>query len=145
MLNFYIFEYTSFDIAVVTYFTREIYLINDFTIKILIDIDIIISKKIIIDDSKQIAIIDSCNLTIKLHIIARDNRINRVVRLLKQITILSHFYIAISIKFREQALSANKDYFFHSQENSRLRAKDGFFEHVIDAHLVVVQIRNFIN
>ena len=82
-MNFYIFKYTSFDILVVIYFTREIYLIDDFTIKILINIDIIISKKIVINDNKQIVIIDNYNLIIKLYIIARDNRINRVVRLLK--------------------------------------------------------------
>ena len=145
MLNFYILEYTSFDISIIIYFIREIYLIDDFTIKIFINIDIIVSKKIVINDGKQIAIIDSCDLIIKLHIIARDNRINCVVRLLKQITISSHFYITISIKFREQTLLTNRNYFFHSQENLRLRVEDNFFEHVIDAHLIVVQIRNFIN
>ena len=72
-----------FDILVLIYFTREIYLIDDFIIKIFINIDIIISKKIIINDSKQIVIIDSYNLIVKLYIIAHDNRVYRVVRLLK--------------------------------------------------------------
>ena len=82
MLDFYILEQMKIDVAI-AYFIRKIHLIDDLTIKILININVIVSKIIIIDDNKQIVIIDNCELTIKFHVISRDNRINKVVRALK--------------------------------------------------------------
>ena len=71
------------NISIKIYFSREIYLINDLTIKILINVNIIVSKIIIINVDKQTITIDNCEITIKLHVISRDARVNKVIKITK--------------------------------------------------------------
>ena len=70
----------------------------------------------ILNDAKRIFIIDNCDLIIKFNITI-INRVDRIVRVLKQLIILFHIHMTISIKIREQFLLFNKDYFFLSKEN----------------------------
>lgn len=127
MFDFHIFEMTIVDTSIKIHFIRELYLNDNLLIKIFIDIDIIIFEKIIINVRKQIVIIDNYEITTKLHVIFRDYRVNRIVRLLKQLIIFSHIQIIVSIKIREQTLLSNRDYSFHSQKNNRLKTENDFF------------------
>ena len=68
MLNFYIFDTIKNNKLFVTYFKREIYFVNNLFVKIFIDVNTIILKKIIIDVDKQKIIINSCEITIKFNI-----------------------------------------------------------------------------
>ena len=145
MIDFYIFEVTVANTFDKTHFIREIHLIDNLSIKIFIDVNVITSKEMIIDVDRQTVTINNCDVTTKLHVISRDKRVNRVIKFLKQLIISSHTHITISIKIREQTLSTNRDYFFHSLKNSRLKAKDDFFAHIIDVNLIVVQVRNSTN
>ena len=138
MIDFYIFEMTIANTFVKAHFIREIHLIDNLSIKILIDVDVITSKEMIIDVDKQTVTIDSCDVTAKLHVISRDRRVNRIIKFLKQLIISSHTHMTISIKIREQTLSTNRDYFFHSLEDNRLETKDDFFVHIIDVNFTVV-------
>ena len=52
LMNFYISRVIVVDMSTKTHFIREIHLINDLTTKILIDVNIIVSKKIIINVDK---------------------------------------------------------------------------------------------
>ena len=144
-MNFYISRVIIVDISTKTYFIREIHLINDLTIKILIDVNIIVSKKMIINVDKQTITIDNCEITIKLHIISRDARVNKMIKITKQLIIFSHIYMTIFVKIRDQFVVVDRDYFFHSRDDNRLKAKNEFFAHIIDVNFVVVQIYNVTN
>ena len=143
--DFYIFEKTNVDTSTKTHFCRKIHLMNDLSIKIFIDINVIVSKKIIIDEKKQFFIIKSCDITIKLKITSREFKIKRVIKSLQQLIISSHTYIIVSIKIREQTFFINRDFFFNSRENSRFETKKNFFAYIIDVNITTIQIRNAIN
>ena len=143
--DFYIFEKTNVDISIKAHFCREIHLMNDLSIKIFIDINVIVSKKIIIDEKKQFFIIENCDITIKLKIASREFKIERVIKLLQQLIISSYTYIIVSIKIRKQTFFINRDFFFNSRKNSRFETKKNFFAYIIDVNITTIQIRNVIN
>ena len=68
MLNFYIFDIIKNNKLIITHFKREIHFVDDLFVKILIDVNTIISKKIIINVDKQKIIINNYEITIKLDI-----------------------------------------------------------------------------
>ena len=74
---------------------------NDLSIKIFIDINVIVSKKMIIDERKQFLTIESCDITIKLKIASREFKIERVIKSLQQLIISSYIHIIVSIKIRK--------------------------------------------
>ena len=145
MIDFYVFKMTIVDTFVKTHFIREIHLIDNLSTKIFIEINVITSKEMIIDVDKQTVTINSCDVTAKLHVIFRDRRVNRIVKFLKQLIIFSHIHMIVFVKIREQTLSTNRDYFFHSLEDNRLKAENDFFVHIIDVNFIVVHIRNSTN
>ena len=144
LLNFYIFDQIIIDQLTKIHFTREMHLINDLSIKIFIEINIIVSKQMIFDDAKHIVTIDNCDFAVKLNVIA-INRVDRAVRVFKQFIISFHIYMIVSIKIRDQVLSIDRDYFFHSKKNVRFGAKNDFFVYITNVNLAVVQIKNAIN
>ena len=68
MLNFYIFDTIKNSKFVITHFKQKIYFVDNLFVKIFIDVNTIILKKIIIDVDKQKIIINNCEITIKLDI-----------------------------------------------------------------------------
>ena len=82
------------------HFIREIYLINDLTIKIFINVNIIVSKKIIINVNKQTITIDNYKITIKLYVIFRDAYVNKMIKIIKQLIIFLYIYMTIFVKIR---------------------------------------------
>ena len=118
---------------------------NDLSIKIFIDINVIVSKKMIIDERKQFLTIESCDITIKLKIASREFKIERVIKSLQQLIISSYTHIIVSIKIRKQIFFINRDFFFNSRENSRFETKKNFFAYIIDVNITTIQIRNVIN
>ena len=120
------------------------HLINDLSIKIFIEINIIVSKQMILNDVKRIIIIDNCDLIAKLNVIV-INRVDRTIRAFKQFIISFHIHMIVLIKIREQALSIDKNYFFHSKKDVRFEIKKDFFAHITNVNIVVVQVRNAIN
>ena len=48
-------------------------------------------------------------------------------------------------RFRERALSIDRNYSFHSISNTRLELDEDFFAHITDANIAVVQIKNVIS
>lgn len=146
MLNFFVFELINIDVSTKAHFRREIHLVNDLTAKILIDVNIIVSKEMIIDVDKQTVAIDNCEVIAKLHVTSRDDsRVDRAIRVLKQLVISSHTHMIISVKIREQILSSNRDYSFNAKKDSRFDVENDFFAHITNAHIVTVQVRNVIN
>ena len=74
------------DQFVVVHFRREIHVINNLKIKLLLKINVINSKRIMIDLNQRQLFIKNCqNLTIKLKIIVKNNvKIRRVIKIKKK-------------------------------------------------------------
>ena len=78
------------NIRVFAQIIREIYIIDNFKIEILIEVDILISKRIIIDFVIQAIKIDSYrNIVVSINSRARFESIKRIVKLLSRIILLS--------------------------------------------------------
>ena len=144
MLNFYISDEIFVDKSIKIHFTRETHLINDLFVKMFIEINIIVSKKMIFDDVKRMIIIDNCDLIAKFNVIV-INRVDRAIRFLEQFTISFHIHMIVSMKIRDQILSIDRNYFFHSKKNVRFETKNDFFVHIIDVNIIVVQMKNVID
>ena len=90
---------------------REIYIINDLSIKVLIDINIIKSKFIILDINSNLTIIESYNnLQILILIIVKSSRTNTIIISKTYFIVLTHSFLIISIKSIN--LSINKNLIF---------------------------------
>ena len=74
IINIYFFEKNKNDNSVIAKITREVYLINNLKINMLINNDCINLKKIIINKAKDTTYIDSCDV-----IIAADIRTSRII------------------------------------------------------------------
>ena len=76
----------------------------------------------------------------------KNQRIVRAIRSIDKITIFLHICLIVFVKIRDNNLSTNKNYNFEFKQNfQQLKFENDFFNHIIDAHFVVVQIRNVIN
>ena len=71
---------------VVVYFQREIHVIDNFKAKLLLKINVINSKRIIVDLNRRQLFIKNCqNLTIKSKIIVKNNvKIRRIIKIEKK-------------------------------------------------------------
>ena len=145
--DFYVVDTLSNQSSVIVHFRREIHLVNDLRIHALFDVDILEFEQVILDMSKRIITFLACNnLIVFMKLIFKSQRIVRAVRSVDKITISSHTCLVVSVKIRDQNLSADRNYNFEFKQNfQQLEFEDDFFNHIIDAHLVVVQIRNVIN
>ena len=146
-LDFYVVDTLSNQSSVIVHFRRKIHLVNDLRAHALLDVDILESEQIILDMSKRTITFFACsNLTVFMKLILKSQRIVRAVRSVDKITISSHTCLVVFVKIRDQSLSTNRNYSFESKQNfQQLEFEDDFFNHITDAHLVVVQIRNVIN
>ena len=71
-MSFYFLD-TSNNTSTKTFFTREVYLIDNFKANMLINNDILESKKFAIDLEKDEIYIDSCNITVFIDVQKRFN------------------------------------------------------------------------
>ena len=146
-LNFYIRDKTIIDKSIIAHFRREIHVIDDLKVKILIDMNIIESETIDMMISNSTLHVESCDvisfITIKFK--NNDERVNRIIRFTFLIIISPHTTVIVAIKFRDKSSSIDKNYFFHSISDVRLKSDDKFFVHIIDVNIKAVQIRNFTN
>ena len=145
--DFYIVDTLSNQSSIIVHFRREIHLMNDLKVHALLDVDILKFEQIIFDMNKRIITFFACsNLIAFMKLIFKSQRIVRTIRLIDKIIISSHTCLIVFVKIRDQNLSTNRDYNFESKQNfQQLKFENDFFNHIIDAHLVVVQIRNVIN
>ena len=76
LLNFYVFDVTKNDKFVTIYFQREIHLIDQLSIKIFIDVDIMMFEQIILNVEKQKLTIKSCDVIVDLNMKIKNFCIN---------------------------------------------------------------------
>ena len=101
------------DQFVVVYFRRKMHMINNFKIKLLLKINVMSSKRMMIDLNQRQFIIKNCqNLTIKLKIIVKNNvKIRRIIKIEKKLVVEINFIVQISIISCENLL-LDKNYLF---------------------------------
>ena len=111
ILNIYIKEKIDFKNAII-HIHRELYIINDLKIKILLKMNIIIFKRIIIDINVKIFRINNYkNFIIDFNIIIKNNkRIRKILKIEKKIIIEINTIIKVFINFFKKLF--NRDYLF---------------------------------
>ena len=80
LLNFYVFDVTKNDKFVTIHFQYEIYLIDQLSIKIFIDIVIMMFEQMILNVEKQKLTIKNCDVTIDLNMKIKNFCIDRMIR-----------------------------------------------------------------
>ncbi len=115
LMNNFIKETLLNDTSAITFFQREFHLMNDLKMKMLIDIDILSSKRIQINLNDRILQINSCqDIIIKINIVTwKKANLKRIVRSQEKIIISSHVFLKILVKIKD--LSKNWDFIFESE------------------------------
>ena len=144
-LDFYIHDKKIDDIFVITHFKRKIHIINDFKTKMLIDMNIMKSKKIILNFANKRLTVKSCEIIVFLTLKLKKKRVDKIMRITAFIIISFFIIMFVSVKFRKLFISQNRNYMFHFQLNARFDFDDDFCFHIADVNIIVVQVRNAIN
>ena len=96
-----------------TYIRREVHIVNDLRINLLLDTNAIISKNMMINYLKRQINIASCeDFIIDISINLIDSRVNRVIRTKIIITLALNAITKVSIQIRKDSLSMERDYLF---------------------------------
>ena len=122
-------------------FAKKIRLMNNLSIKILIEMNIIRFEYITINAS--ILIIDSCkDLKVDLFSISKDASIKKIVICSLTTTIFFHSIVKILIKLRKKKELFNRDYMFHSKRMIRLDNENEIFSHIVNSNFFETLIIN---
>lgn len=117
-------------------FIKKIHLINELKAKILIETDILISKKFILNFKNNTIVIENCQMTIFITIKRKANaKIDRIVNFKKIILIFSH--TMLSIKIHHLNISTKKIFLFESND-----VNFSMYVHMIDSRIAIIMIRN---
>lgn len=116
LIFFYIIEKNDQKNKICIIFRREVYLINNLKTNILIEINIISSKRIVVDSITRTTKIDSCKIIVSIEIRIFSNVIFKLVYLRKSTTISSRSIISIKIHYF--AILENRDFLFKSNKIS---------------------------
>ncbi len=121
LMNDFIKETLWNDTSAIAFFQREVYLMNDFKIKMLIDVDILSSKRIQINLNDRILQINSCqDIIVKINIVTRKKaNLKRIVKSWEKIIVSSHAFLKILVKIKD--LSKNQDFIFESEYDQNMR------------------------
>ncbi len=126
---------------------RKFHVVNDMKCRLLMKLDIMTSKKMIINLTDKSLIISTCeNMIISIQINSKSNsRIKRIVHSKDSVIIFSNSVTNISIYLREKKLSSNRDFLFelnHDALTTSLEEMNKFYTHVCDCDLTFVHVRN---
>jgi hypothetical protein len=129
----------------IAHITEEFHLVNDLQTNVLIDMNIMSSKKCILNFRNRNMIFFSCqNIEILVSIIRTEQSMNRLILATKKTMISSHINMTILVKVREKSLS-ERDYIFNPREKTLLRSEKEFFSHILVNNSVEIQMRNISN
>ena len=115
--------------------SREIYLVNELVVDILLRNDILILKEINLLFLKEIAYIDSCNINISIEVHLKESLMRRVINLKKVFIISSHLNITITIYYLN---FLDRNFLFKSQKNSIL----SLYAKLINKNIKAILIKN---
>ena len=125
-------------------FTKNVNIINRLKTKLLLSNNILEPKNIVLDISKNVAIINSCqNLTTSLTVTNRGSPIKRLAKTADDLRVLANSIATILYKLRDKTdLSTNKNFMFIPQRLKSLKSESGILSHIVDAYTEVIQVRN---
>ena len=127
------------DKSITLIFRREIHLINNFKINMLINNDVIESKKIIINSIKKQTFIINIDVIISIKVKSSKNNIQRSIHIRKTIIVL--FHIEMMMFINDINLFESKSFLFESIDDVNFT----LYVHLIDAFIFVVVVRNDYN
>ena len=144
-LNFYLKNKFKKKISII-YIKKNMYIINNLKIKILIDIDIIYSKKITTNLQTRKLIIDNCDISTSIIYILVDFKVNRIARFHHVVIIFAYSILIVSFKTQNFALSNEKNYFFQSHVISfDFEVENDIIIYIINVKTFVIHVRNAID
>ena len=143
-LNLEIFDLFN-ERATIARIKRMFHIVENFTTKILIEMNIIESERIKIDCEK--VHIESCNVVANLKLrSSAESKIKRIVMCFTAVTVLSHINMFVSIIIRKKfKILSNKDFIFNSTHDQRLDQKENILFHIVNANFSQMNIRNITN
>ena len=141
-LNFYIVDKRQNDFKIVVYFKCEIHFVDDLKINIFVDINILIFEFMILNLKHRLFFIVNCNMTISFSMTFRDQRIDKILRIVAIVIVSFYFCVIVSIKLRDNVLFIDRDYNFCFKSNQMLKQKNDFFVVIIDFNSMTIQIWN---
>ena len=128
--------------SIIVAITRQIHFINDLKIKILVDNDIMTSKKMLLNFDRQKIRIDNCrDLRTSLNIKTRQiSSIKKTIRFRFKMTIFLYKTINVSIVIK--SFSSNRDFLFELTYQRDLNQTKKVFVYIVDVDMLFVQIYN---
>ena len=123
------------DKNVISLIQREVHLVNNLKVNMLIDNDIIDSEQFIIDMKIKQTTIENIDVSISIEVKSTKTSLQRLIHLKKIVIISSHIEMIISV--HNVNLSVSRDFLFES-ENSKLV----MYVHLIDVSTTAILIRN---
>ena len=123
------------DKNVISFIQREIYLMNDFKINMLIDNDIIDFEQFIIDMKIKQIVIENIDVSIFIEMKSIKTSFQRLIHLKKIVIISSHIEMIISI--HNVNLFVFCDFLFESKNTILI-----MYVHFIDVNIIAILIRN---
>lgn len=122
---------------------RKFHLINDLKIKALIGMNILKPEKMTIDLDRRRLTIDACDeLKTSIQITPRKIRVNRAVRIAKQVTIFAFFFQLMQIKLRKTSIFQNRDYSFCPKSDIALKENEEVVASICDANIAAIEVKN---
>jgi hypothetical protein len=104
-LNLYFREQFKDDLKI-AHITEKFHLVNNLNVNVLTDIDIMSSKKRILDFKSKQMIFSFCeNIEILITIVRKNQLVNRSLLVAEKIVVSSHTSMTILVKIREKSLS----------------------------------------
>ena len=117
------------------------HLIKKLKVNMLIDINVIISKNIIIDLIKKKIVIQSCDIIVSLEMRSRFNHVQqRFIHVKKIITLLFRNQLIIFVHHFVDDLSNNRNFLFESKNTNII-----LYVHIIDVFIKAILVINDTN
>ena len=127
--------------SIIVYVKKNVHVINNLRVKILINIDIICSKKIIINLRTRKFIIDNCDIMIFITCTFVDFKINYIVKFYHVVIISTNSIITISFKIQDFKLLNEKNYFFQLYVISfDFETKNNIITYIINVEIFVIHV-----
>jgi hypothetical protein len=152
------FEYVTIELFIFNYIrnsrskdiaklTRQTHVVNNLRVKFLMNMNILESKKMILNISRRKMILSLCeNLKIDIRVISKlDSRMKRIILAKRFVTVSIKTIVAVFIKMKNKIVS-ERDYLFQSiSRELNLESNDDVMTHMMNVNLAAVQICNVTN
>ena len=138
VLTFYMKEMLFDDTRAFAQITREIHIVDDLKTDMLIEADILISERMIINFVTQNLSIDSCrDITVSINFRARSEPIKRTIKSSTRMILLSRITMFVLVVYVDE-LSIDRDLLFESSCALSFDYVERVYAHIVDASLKTI-------